>query len=109
MTYDTRTSLPQKFPVRDAILMWPFPGLGVQGAHREGGSCPLLLELLYYPQQPQRSASAEGSFVVVVSNSLLQNISWLHPRAEALSAHPPGRHTAAVEAYHGCLSTEFTN
>lgn len=65
--------------------------------------------LLYYPQQPQRSASAEGSFVVVVSNSLLQNISWLHPRAEALSAHPPGRHTAAVEAYHGCLSTEFTN
>lgn len=65
--------------------------------------------LLSYPQQPQRSASAEGSFVVVVSNSLLQNISWLHPRAEALSAHPPGRHTAAAEAYHSCLSTEFTN
>lgn len=110
MACDTRTSLWHNFPVVDAILTWSFPGLGgVRELIRKAAPVCCHWNLLSYPQQPQRSASAEGSFVVVVSNSLLQNISWLHPRAEALSAHPPGRHTAAAEAYHSCLSTEFTN
>lgn len=90
MACDTRTSLWQNFPVVDAILTKLFPGPGgVRELIRKVALVCCHWNLLSYPQQPQRSASAEGSFVVVVSNSLLQNISWLHPRAEALSAHPP--------------------
>lgn len=95
-TWDTHQTSPsnprplvrQEPPATAAVLMWPSRAGGLKELLREKGPARGYRASPYHPQQPQRSASAEGSFVVVVSNSLLQNISWPQPRAEALSAPP---------------------